>query len=505
MASSTPIRAPRIRDNVILAIDQGASTTRAVAFDDQGAVLARASLEQSQIYPEPGWVEQNPDDIWLDVLTVWRKALEGSGADHIAAIGLTNQRETTVVWDRRTGNPIYNAISWQDRRGADQCRDLVEKGYDSLIQVRTGLVVDSYFSASKVSWILANVDGARSLADQGHLAFGTIDSFLLWRLTGGKVHATDASNASRTMLFNIHNQRWDADLLDLFGVPLSMMPEVRDSAALFGHTDPAIYGRPIPIAGIAGDQQAALIGQGCIRRGMLRGGFGTGCFLLANTGRSPVASRRRMLATIAYRLNGEVTYALEGTLFNAGTTVQWLRDELGVIESAATTEYLARGLKTNRGVYFVPAFTGLGAPHWDPKARAAIFGLSRDTGVAELARAALESVCYQSLDLVEAMVADGMGRPQVLRVDGGMAANGWMLKFLADILGVPVERPKVTETAALGVALLAGLTIGQHSDLDSATQTWRRDRRFEPTMNPGHRRSLITGWRTVVEKVKDSG
>jgi glycerol kinase len=409
-----------------------------------------------------------------------------------------------VVWDRRTGKPLYNAISWQDRRGADQCKDLVEKGYDSLIQVRTGLVVDSYFSASKVSWILNTIEGARTLADQGHLAFGTIDSFLLWRLTGGKVHATDASNASRTMLFNIHNQRWDADLLDLFGVPLSMMPVVRDSAALFGHTDPAIYGRPIPIGGIAGDQQAALIGQGCIHRGMVKGSFGTGGFLMANTGPSPVASRRRMLATIAYRLNGKVTYALEGSLFNAGTTIQWLRDELGVIESAATTEYLARGLKTNRGVYFVPAFTGLGAPHWDPRARAAIFGLGRDTGVAELARAALESVCYQSLDLVEAMVDDGLVRPRVLRVDGGMAANGWMLKFLADILGLPVERPQVTETAALGVAMLASVTIGQYADLDSATKIWRRDLRAEPTMDPEHRHSLIRGWRKAVEKVKDS-
>ncbi|WP_413206613.1 glycerol kinase GlpK [Rhodospirillum sp. A1_3_36] len=493
-----------IRDNVILAIDQGASTTRAVVFDDQGLPLARAALEQTRSYPQPGWVEQNPEDIWLDVLTVWRQALEHSGADHIAAIGLTNQRETTVVWDRRTGQPLYNAISWQDRRGADQCRDLVEKGYDSLIQVRTGLVVDSSFSASKVSWILNSVEGARTLANQGHLAFGTIDCFLLWRLTGGKVHATDASNASHTMLFNIHNQRWDADLLDLFGIPLSMMPAVRDSAALFGHTDPAIYGRPIPIAAIAGDQQAALIGQGCIHRGTLKGSFGTGGFLMANTGPAPVASRRRLLATIAYRLNGKVTYALEGSLFNAGTTIQWLRDELGVIESATTTEYLARSLKTNRGVYFVPAFTGLGAPHWDPKARAAILGLSRDTGVAELARAALESVCYQSLDLVEAMVDDGVVRPRILRVDGGMAANGWMLKFMADILGLPVERPKGTESAALGVALLASLTIGQQVDLDSTTKIWRRDLRVEPTMPPEHRHSLIQGWRKAVEKVKDS-
>jgi glycerol kinase len=493
------------RDTAILAIDQGASTTRALVFDEAGTVLARASLEQSRTYPADGWVEQNPEDIWLDVLTVWRQALEDSGADTIAAIGLANQRETTVVWDRRTGKPVYNAISWQDRRGADQCRDLVGKGYDSLIQVRTGLVVDSTFSAPKVSWILENVEGTRALAAKGQLAFGTIDSFLLWRLTGGKVHATDATNASRTMLFNIHNQRWDVDLLELFGIPLSMMPEVRDSASPFGHTDPAIYGRPIPIGGMAGDQQAALIGQGCLHKGMLRGGFGTGCVLLAHTGASPIASRERLLATIAYRLNGEVAYALEGTLFNAGTTVQWLRDELGVIESASTTEYLARGLKTNRGVYFVPAFTGLGAPHWDPRARAAIFGLSRDTGVAELARAALESVGYQCLDLVEAMVADGLPQPKVLRVDGGMAANAWMLKFMADILGVPVERPRTMETAARGAAMLASLTIGLHPTLEAAARAWDRDLRLEPAINPDHRRALVAGWRKVVEKVKDSG
>ncbi|GEO82071.1 glycerol kinase GlpK [Pararhodospirillum oryzae] len=492
-------------DNVILAIDQGTTSTRALAFDEQGQVRASAHVELAQIYPRDGWVEQDPDDIWRDTLTVWRQALEQSGAVQLAAIGLTNQRETTLVWDRRTGRAVYNAISWQDRRGAGRCQALAEEGYEGLIQVRTGLLLDSYFSATKVAWILENVEGARAAAQAGHLAFGTIDSFLLWRLTGGKVHATDATNASRTMLFNIHSQRWDSELLELFGVPLAMMPEVRDSACLFGHTDPVLYGRPVPIGGMAGDQQAALIGQACFRNGMVKSTYGTGCFVLANTGETPVSSTHRLITTIGYRIKGQPTYALEGSIFNAGSAVQWLRDRLGVIESARTTEYLASGLRSNHGVYFVPAFTGLGAPYWDPQARGALFGLTRDTGVAELARAALESVCYQTLDLIEAMGGDGVSRPRVVRADGGMARNEWMLKFLADILEVSVERPTQIETTAVGAAVLAALTVGLFPSLEAAAAWWRLDARFDPSMNPDYRARLCQGWHKAVGRTRESG
>ncbi len=420
-----------------------------------------------------------------------------------AAIGITNQRETTVLWDRSTGRALYNAIVWQDRRGAELCARLVREGHGATIQKRTGLVVDSYFSATKLAWLLDNVAGARVAAEHGDLAFGTIDSFLLWRLTGGKVHATDATNAARTMLFNIHTQTWDETLLDLFGVPAAVLPEVRDCAADFGRTEPALVGAPIPICGMAGDQHAALIGQACFAPGMIKATFGTGCFVLAHTGSKHIASRNRLLTTMAYRLNGEVTYALEGSVFNTGTAMQWLRDNLGIIENAEETEGLAAGLGGNAGVYFVPAFTGLGAPHWQPAARGAIFGLTRDTGRAEIVRAALEAACYQTADLLSAMTADGAAQPSALRVDGGMAANNWLMQFLADVLDVPVERPRSTETTALGAALLAGLQAGVHQSLNDIAKTWQLDHRFEPRMKTTERQGLLDGWATALARVMD--
>ncbi|ABC24255.1 glycerol kinase [Rhodospirillum rubrum] len=493
-----------IRDDLILAIDQGTSGTRALLFDQHGPVHSGGRLALAPTHPRDGWVEIDPEDIWLDVLTAWRQVLEGSGADHVTAIALATQRDTTIVWDRRTGKPVYNAISWLDRRGAARCRELVETGYESLVRVRSGLVVDSAFAATKVAWILENVEGARAAAEAGHLAFGTVDSFLLWRLTGGAVHATDASNASRTMLFNIHSQRWDADLLALFGVPWQMMPEVRDSACVFGHTDRAGFGRPIPIAAMIGDQSAALIGQGCLTPGMIKAGMGASCVMIANTGPTALASRHGLLTSIAYRLDGEVTYALEGTVFSAGAAIGWLSESLGVIERPEITELLARGMKGNRGVYMVPAFSGLGAPYWDPGARGAIFGLSHDTGVPELARAALESVAYQAYDLLEAMIADGLPRPAVLRVEGAMSANDWLLSFLANILEVPVERPAIAETAAMGAALLAGVHLGLYGSLDAAGNAWEGNGRFDPAIDPAYRRQLLDGWRKAVGRVQES-
>ena len=447
---------------LILSIDQGTTSTRAIVFDAQGTPRAVAQQEFAQHYPREGWVEHDPEEIWNTTLEVCRDVMRqlGGEADQVAAIGITNQRETVVVWDRDTGKPVYNAIVWQDRRTADICAALKEEGVEADTTSRTGLLLDPYFSATKIAWILDHVDGARQAAEKGKLAFGTTDCFLLWRLTGGKVHATDATNASRTLLFDIHQQRWDETLLERFRVPGAVLPEVRDSAGHFGDCLKDHFGATLPVAGIAGDQQAATIGQACFAPGMIKSTYGTGCFVLLNTGDQAVTSANRMLTTVAYRIDGRTTYALEGSIFIAGAAVQWLRDGLGVIKSASETEALAASMDSNRGVYLVPAFTGLGAPHWNPHARGALSGITRNTGPAELSRATLESVCYQTLDLIEAMRSDAHGTLEALRVDGGMVGNDWLMQFLADVTGLQVDRPRVTETTALGAGYLAALGAG---------------------------------------------
>ncbi len=493
----------------LLAIDQGTTSTRAILFDADGRPLAAARRELPQIYPRDGWVEHDGGKIWRAVLDTCREVL-AKAQTGVAAIGIANQRETTLIWDRGTGRPIHNAIVWQDRRTADHCRRLSDDGHGALVAGRTGLLLDPYFSATKIAWLLDNVPGARVRAERGELAFGTVDSFLLWRLTGGRVHATDASNASRTLLYNIHDLAWDPALAELFDVPMALLPEARDSAGPFGVTDAEWFGRAIPITGIAGDQQAALIGQACFEPGMVKSTFGTGCFVVMNTGAAPVLSHNRLLTTVAYKIAGQASYALEGSIFAAGAAVQWLRDGLKLIAAADETEALAASLEHNKGVYLVPAFTGLGAPHWDPHARGAIFGLTRATGIAEIARATLEAVAYQTHDLIAAMAEDAMAqdwgaKPSVLRVDGGMVANSWFLQFLADIIDAKVERPAVTETTALGAAYLAGLGAGLYTSFDDIAHHWRRDAAFTPTMDDLTRRGLVAGWTKAVARVRETG
>ncbi len=492
--------------SAILAIDQGTSSSRAMLFDRDGRPLARAQREFEQHFPQSGWVEHDPEDIWRDTVAVAKQALAeaGLGAGEVASIGIANQRETTLIWDRATGQAIHKAIVWQDRRTAALCDRLKDEGHEPAIQAKTGLLIDAYFSASKIAWLLDNVAGARARAERGELAFGTIDCFLLWRLTGGSVHATDATNASRTMIFDIQRQAWDPELLTLFDIPAAILPEVRDSDAAFGATPAEMFGAPIPIHGVAGDQQAAAIGQACFEAGMVKSTYGTGCFALMNTGPKAVASRNRLLTTIAYRLSGATTYALEGSIFIAGAAVQWLRDGLKVIGSAAETEALAKAADPGQAVYLVPAFTGLGAPYWDPHARGAIFGLTRSSGPAELARAALEAVCYQTRDLLRAMEADGAAALETLRVDGGMVANDWLLQRLADTLGVAVERPVVAETTALGAACLAGLENGFFGGLDGFAQTWQCAARFEPGMSADERETRYAGWLDAVRRVRSA-
>ena len=487
----------------ILAIDQGTTSTRAVVYGPDGAAVASAQRELPQIYPADGWVEHDPEEIWAAVLEVCAKALGAlaGGAGALAALGITNQRETTVVWDRESGAPIHNAVVWQDRRTADACQALRAAGAAADIAAKTGLVVDPYFSGTKIAWLLDNGAGARAAAEAGKLAFGTIDSFLLWRLTGGAVHATDATNASRTMLFDIHRQAWDQDLLDLLGVPAAVLPEVRDSAGPFGAVDPQLFGAAVPITGVAGDQQAGLVGQACFQPGMIKSTYGTGCFAMMNTGPAAAVSANQLLTTVAYRLGGEPTYALEGSIFIAGAAVQWLRDDLKVIDTAARSAEHAAAVASTGGVYMVPAFTGLGAPYWDPDARGAILGLTRDSGVSEIVRAGLESVCYQTRDLFEAMAADGV-RPASVRADGGMAANDWVMQFLADVLAVPVEVPADTETTVLGAAYLAGLGAGMFGGLDDIGARWRAQRRFEPAMDAARRDALYAGWLDAVARVR---
>ncbi|HEV7334487.1 MAG TPA: glycerol kinase GlpK [Bosea sp. (in: a-proteobacteria)] len=495
---------------MILAIDQGTTSSRAILFDDHLHPVSNAQQEFAQHFPASGWVEHEPEDLWESTLAVCRQALAKAqvSAAEVAAIGITNQRETTLVWDRRTGEAIHRAIVWQDRRTSERCAALEAQGHGDLVAARTGLRLDPYFSGSKIAWILDNVPGARERADRGELAFGTVDSFLLWRLTGGRVHATDATNASRTMLFDIHKGCWDADLLTLLDIPASLLPEVRDCATLFGESEPELFGGAIPIRGIAGDQQAATVGQACFSPGMLKSTYGTGCFALLNTGSKAVASKNRLLTTIAYQLGGERCYALEGSIFIAGAAVQWLRDGLGIIERASQSGQLAANADPGQHVYLVPAFTGLGAPHWDANARGAMFGLTRNTGPREFARAALDSVCFQTLDLLEAMRADwpeAAGAGTVLRVDGGMVASDWTMQRLADILAAPVDRPEVLETTALGAAYLAGLDAGLLPEPAQFGDRWRLERRFSPELAETARRSAVDGWRDAVRRTLSAG
>lgn len=488
----------------LLAIDQGTTSSRALIFDDAGRPMSQAQQELPQHFPQSGWVEHDVEDIWRDTVAVVKGALSNArvAPNDIAALGITNQRETTVIWDRETGEAVHKAIVWQDRRSAPLCDRLKQEGHEAMVQARTGLLIDAYFSATKIAWLLENVEGLRARAERGELAFGTIDCFLLWRLTGGKVHATDATNAARTMLFDIHRQAWDEDLLELFGVPASLLPEVLDSNAEFGATETNLFGAPIPILGIAGDQQAATVGQACFDAGMMKSTYGTGCFALMNTGENALKSTNRLLTTVAYRIDGKTTYALEGSIFVAGAAVQWLRDGLKIISSAAETEGLAKSADAGQNVYVVPAFTGLGAPYWDADARGAVFGLTRATGPAEIARATLEAVCYQTRDLLKAMEADGASGLETLRVDGGMVANNWMLQMLADILGVAVERPVVAETTALGAASLAGLKSGVFKGLEGISGTWQSTGRFEPRMSDDERNSRYEGWLDAVRRVR---
>jgi glycerol kinase len=485
----------------ILAIDQGTTSSRAIVFDGRLQVVSVAQEEFAQHFPASGWVEHDPMDLWSTVAGTARAAIEraGVGAGDIAAIGITNQRETTLIWDRATGRPIHNAIVWQDRRTADTCAALRAAGHEAMITARTGLLLDPYFSATKVRWLLDHVPGARARAEAGDLAFGTVDSWLIWNLTGGQVHATDATNAARTMLYNIAEGRWDAEICALMGVPMALLPEVRDCAADFGVTRADLFGRAIPITGVAGDQQAATVGQACFAPGMMKSTYGTGCFALLNTGADMVPSKNRLLTTIAYQLDGKPTYALEGSIFIAGAVVQWLRDGLKVIREARETQGLADAADPAQDVVLVPAFTGLGAPYWRPDCRGAVYGLTRNSGPAELARAALESVGYQTRDLLEAMRADwGAAADGVLRVDGGMTASDWAMQFLADILGAPVDRPVVTETTALGAAYLAGLHAGLCPPPAEFAQVWALDRRFEPTMDDATRDAKYARWGRAV-------
>ena len=486
----------------ILAMDQGTTSSRAIIFDTSYSIVEQAQQEFTQHFPDSGWVEHSATDIWQTSLETARAAIAQANItpEQIAGIGITNQRETTLIWDRATGEPVYNAIVWQDRRTADYCNSLKDQGHEAMVNSKTGLLLDPYFSATKIAWILDNVEGARARAEAGELAFGTMDSWLLWNLTQGSAHATDATNASRTMLYNIHQGDWDRELLALFNIPAALLPEVKDCAAHYGTT--SLLGGDIAILGIAGDQQAATLGQACFTTGMMKSTYGTGCFALLNTGEQAVASSNRLLTTIAYQLDGKTTYALEGSIFIAGAAVQWLRDGLGIIESAKQSGELAAQADDNQQVYMIPAFTGLGAPWWDAEARGALIGLTRGTGPAEISRAALESVCYQTLDLLKAMQADWQqSGDTVLRVDGGMVASDWTMQRLADILQSPVDRPIIAETTALGAAWLAGSRAGIWPDQQGFAASWQLDKNFAPEMPPSERDCKVAGWDNAVKRV----
>jgi glycerol kinase len=486
----------------VLALDQGTTSSRAILFDHDGAVVAVAQREFQQIFPKPGWVEHDPDEIWASQIAVATEVLGRARIRprDVAAVGITNQRETAIVWDRATGRPIHNAIVWQDRRTAEMCDRLKADGFEPLVRDRAGLVVDAYFSGTKVAWILDHVPGARERAERGELAFGTVDSWLVWQLTSGRTHITDVTNASRTMLFNIHSLQWDDELLRMLNVPRSLLPEVRDSSEIYGTVSTSLGLESIPIAGIAGDQQAALFGQMCVSPGMSKNTYGTGCFLLQNTGTSPAVSKHQLVSTVAWRIGGRTEYALEGSIFIGGAVVQWVRDGLKLVTSAPEIETLAASVADNGGVFLVPAFTGLGAPHWDPYARGTIVGLTRGTTGGHIARAALESIAYQVADILEAIHGDSGITLSELRVDGGAAANDLLMQFQADLLGVPVLRPAVTETTALGAAYLAGLAVGFWSSVDEIARQWRTERRFDPAMAPGDARALRARWHDALAR-----
>lgn len=485
----------------ILSLDQGTTSSRAIVFDKKGSIVATAQKEFTQIFPQPGWVEHDANEIWSTQLGVATEAVLKAGLNitDIAAIGITNQRETTVVWDRDTHLPVYNAIVWQDRRTADYCDKLKKDGHAQTIQAKTGLVTDAYFSGTKVKWILDNVEGARDKAQKGELCFGTIDSWLLWKLTNGKVHATDVSNASRTLLYNIHELKWDEELLSLFGIPDSMLPEVRSSSEVYGYTENILTATPVPVSGIAGDQQSALFGQMCTQPGMVKNTYGTGCFMLMNTGTKPVASKNNLLTTIAWKVNGEVHYALEGSVFIGGAVVQWLRDGLKIIQKSGDVEALASKVEDNGGVYLVPAFTGLGAPYWNQHARGTMVGLTRGSSDAHIARAAIESIAFQSMDLMQSMEADAGLPIKEVRVDGGATVNNQLMQFQADIINTNVVRPQVTETTALGAAYLAGLAVGFWKDINELQQYWQKDKAFTPTMTDEKRNDLQKNWKKAVK------
>ena len=487
----------------VLAIDQGTTSTRAIIFDEALKPLATSQDEFKQHFPRSGWVEHDPHDLWASSAGTCRAVIERAGIDpnEIISIGITNQRETTVVWDKSTGQPIYNAIVWQDRRTAAYCEELRKAGHCDMFADRTGLLVDPYFSATKIKWILDHVDGAREKARRGEILFGTVDTFLIWKLTGGKVHATDATNAARTMLYDIRKGRWSGTICDLFDIPMVMLPEVKDSAADFGVTRVDLFGREIPISGVAGDQQAATLGQACFEPGMLKATYGTGCFALLNTGDTPVQSKNRLLTTIAYQFDGKPTYALEGSIFIAGSVVQWLRDGLRIIHEASETQSLAEKADPMQSVVLVPAFTGLGAPYWNPDCRGSVFGLTRNSGRNELAKAALESVGYQTRDLLDAMTSDIAAKSDksILRVDGGMSASNWAMQFLSDIIGGPVDRPRILETTALGVAWLAGMKVGAMPEREEFTKLWALDRKFVPQMDEQTRDVKYAAWKRAVE------
>ena len=487
----------------ILSIDQGTTSSRGVLFDENYEIISIGQNEFTQFFPDSGWVEHDPEEIWTSTLESCRSAIKQSKIDpnQIRAIGITNQRETTVVWDKETGMPIYNAIVWQDRRTSDYCQSLRSLGHESLVNQKTGLLLDPYFCATKIAWILDNVDGAREKANKGGLLFGTIDCFLMWRLSNKKIHSTDATNACRTLLYNIHEGCWDKDLLDLFNVPASMLPEVYDNAADFGVADESIFGAEIAIAASIGDQPSALVGQACFHPGMVKSTYGTGCFVLINTGYEPVKSNNKLLTTLAFQVNGKTCYALEGSIFIAGAAVQWLRDGLKFIESAEQSETLAMKADDSQDVYLVPAFVGLGAPHWDPDCRGALFGMTRNTGPAEITKATLESVCYQTSDLLSAISKDlGESKLSAIRVDGGMAASNWTMQMLSDLVELPVDRPKNLETTALGAAYLAGMQVGFYPPMDEFSESWQSESQFNSKMKEELRARKLAGWKDAVRR-----
>ncbi len=490
-------------EKYILALDQGTTSSRCIIYDKRGNTVSVAQKEFRQIYPRQGWVEHDAEEIWSAQMTVAHEAMLKAGLTYknIEAIGITNQRETTVVWDRETGQPVYNAIVWQCRRTAEYCDSLIERGLTETFREKTGLLIDAYFSGTKLRWILENVEGAREKAERGQLLFGTVETWLIWKMTGGKVHITDYSNASRTMMFNIHTLEWDQQILDILGIPRSMLPEPRPSSQIYGETEPTLFAGPIKIAGAAGDQQAALFGQTCFNAGEAKSTYGTGCFLLLNTGEKPVISQNGLLTTVAWGLNGKVNYALEGSVFVCGAAVQWLRDELNILENSAQSEAMALSVEDSAGVYVVPAFVGLGAPYWDPYARGAIFGLTRGANKNHLVRATLESLAYQCNDLLKAMSTD-LGRDLIsLKVDGGACANNFLMQFQADILGTEVLRPQCIETTSLGAAYLAGLASGYWKNQEDVLDNWQIDRKFIPSMDENSRNTMLSGWSKAVSRV----